>query len=116
MKVSELYDNYFHIEKLNQPYRNSREHLEELFSFLDLCFAAAMSARGLDSKKLLGAWEAGRLSDLSVSVQDIERLVGALADIERLYSKPEKQFFTAEYDRNSRRLFQIAVILAKECS
>ena len=77
MKVSELYDNYFHIEKLNQPYRNSREHLEELFSFLDLCFAAAMSARGLDSKKLLGAWEAGRLSDLSVSVQDIERLVAA---------------------------------------
>ncbi|WP_026504900.1 aminotransferase class I/II-fold pyridoxal phosphate-dependent enzyme [Butyrivibrio sp. NC3005] len=31
------------------------------------------------------------------SMQDIERLVGALADIERLYSKPEKQFFTAEY-------------------
>ncbi|SFL07206.1 Arginine/lysine/ornithine decarboxylase [Lachnospiraceae bacterium KH1T2] len=31
------------------------------------------------------------------SIQDIERLVGALADIERLYAKPAKNFFTAEY-------------------
>ena len=30
-------------------------------------------------------------------LQDIERLAGALADIRRLYSKPEQQFFSAEY-------------------
>ncbi|SKB92508.1 Arginine/lysine/ornithine decarboxylase [Lachnospiraceae bacterium] len=31
------------------------------------------------------------------SIQDIERLVGALSDIYRLYSKPEKKLFSAEY-------------------
>ena len=31
------------------------------------------------------------------SIQDIERLVGALADIYRLYAKPEKKLFSAEY-------------------
>lgn len=30
-------------------------------------------------------------------IQDIERLVGALADIKRLYSKPETNIFTSEY-------------------
>ena len=30
-------------------------------------------------------------------IQDIERLVGALADIKRLYSKPETNLFTSEY-------------------
>ena len=30
-------------------------------------------------------------------IQDIERLVGALADIRRLYSKPRSDLFTAEY-------------------
>lgn len=30
-------------------------------------------------------------------IQDIERLVGALADIRRLYSKPKKHLFIAEY-------------------
>lgn len=30
-------------------------------------------------------------------IQDIERLVGALADIKRLYSKPKKNIFMAEY-------------------
>ena len=30
-------------------------------------------------------------------IQDIERLVGALADIRRLYSKPKSDLFTAEY-------------------
>ena len=30
-------------------------------------------------------------------LQDIERLAGALADIRRLYSKPEQSFFSAEY-------------------
>lgn len=30
-------------------------------------------------------------------IQDIERLVGALADIYRLYAKPGKEMFTAEY-------------------
>ncbi|MBQ7614392.1 MAG: aminotransferase class I/II-fold pyridoxal phosphate-dependent enzyme [Butyrivibrio sp.] len=30
-------------------------------------------------------------------LQDIERLAGALADIRRLYSKPEQTFFSAEY-------------------
>ncbi len=30
-------------------------------------------------------------------IQDIERLAGALADIRRLYSKPEYSFFSAEY-------------------
>ena len=31
------------------------------------------------------------------SLQDIERLVGALADIARLYAQPEKELFSAEY-------------------
>ena len=31
------------------------------------------------------------------SIQDIERLVGALADIRRLYSKSEKPLFTGDY-------------------
>ena len=30
-------------------------------------------------------------------IQDIERLVGALADIRRLYEQPEKELFSAEY-------------------
>ena len=30
-------------------------------------------------------------------IQDIERLVGALADIKRLYAKPETNIFTSEY-------------------
>ena len=30
-------------------------------------------------------------------IQDIERLAGALADIKRLYAKPEQSFFSAEY-------------------
>src|SRR5699024_10640442 len=30
-------------------------------------------------------------------IQDIERLVGALADIRRLYAKPRSDLFTAEY-------------------
>lgn len=30
-------------------------------------------------------------------IQDIERLVGALADIRRLYAKPKSDLFTAEY-------------------
>ena len=75
MNVSELYDSYFDIGKSMLPYPDSKEHLRELFSFLDLCFAVVISAKGRESSGLLGAGEAGSLPGLSVSTSDISGLI-----------------------------------------
>ena len=67
MKLQELYQGFFKTEKRETPYRDSAEHLQELFAFLDLCFSLIASARGLDSEVLLKANEAGAMPDLTVS-------------------------------------------------
>ena len=75
MKLQELYNSFFDAGKRTEPYVDNSEHLAELSAFLDLCFAAVVSARGLDSEDLLKAHEAGSMTDLSVAADDVERIL-----------------------------------------
>ncbi len=75
MNVSELYDSYFKVGKSMLPYSDSKEHLGELFSFLDLCFAVVLSAKGYEGSGLLEAGKTGNLPGLSVSTSNISGLI-----------------------------------------
>ena len=75
MELQQLYNSFFDAEKQNLPYSSSSEHLDELFSFLDLCFSVIISARGLKSDVLLQAHETGALPDLSVAAQNVDKLL-----------------------------------------
>lgn len=73
--MSDLYDSFFKVENSMEPYSDSREHIDELFSLLDLCFAVILSARGVETPYLLKAGEAGRIPELSVSSSDAAGLI-----------------------------------------
>ncbi len=75
MKISELYDSYFDMSKMLKPYSSSEEHLGELFSFLDLCFTAAASARGLSAEGLPEKGEAGFAMGMTVAAQDLAEVL-----------------------------------------
>ena len=70
MNKTDLYNSYFDPQISEKPYRNSEEHLKELFSLLDMCLAAVMSARGIEVAGVFEAGGAGYLPDISVAAED----------------------------------------------
>ena len=71
MKISELYESFFDMSRMLKPYESNEEHLGEMFSFLDLCFTAAVSARGFSSEGFPEVGEAGCAMGMTVASKDI---------------------------------------------
>ena len=74
MQTDKLYRSYFEDSEMNEPYTDCKQHLDDLLALLDLCLAAAASARGLESG-LFEADQTGRTPDLTVSADDTDRLL-----------------------------------------
>ncbi len=80
MENDSLYELFFDLSLADKPYTSHVGHLRELMAFLDLCLAAAASARGLDSGELFKGSRAGFAPDLTVAPDRIDLLLRPRAD------------------------------------
>ncbi len=90
METSLLYETFFPISEMLMPYHNSREHLDDLFRLLDLCFTVIAVAKGYEGKDFPKELEMGSIRDLSVSVSDMGGILWNSRDSEEAPSITEE--------------------------
>ncbi len=86
METEDLYFSYFNLAEQFSPYRNSKEHLRDLFSLLDMSFTVIVGAKSIDVANIPDDLRTGVLRDLSVSSRDVGGLLSA--GIERRNTEP----------------------------
>lgn len=86
METEDLYNSYFSLAKQFLPYKNSYEHLRDMFSLLDMCFTVIVGAKSIDVEEIPDDLRTGVLRDLSVSSRDVGGLLSA--GIERRKTEP----------------------------
>lgn len=86
METEDLYYSYFSFAEQFTSYKNSNEHLKDLFSLLDMGFTIMAGAKSIDIANIPDDLRTGLLRDLSVSSRDVGGLLSA--GIERRNTEP----------------------------
>ena len=86
METEDLYNSFFDLADQFSPYKNSHEHLRDLFSLLDMSFIVIAGAKSPDVEDIPDDLRTGALRDLSVSSRNIGGLLSA--GMERRKTEP----------------------------
>ena len=86
METEDLYNSFFDLADQFSPYKNSHEHLRDLFSLLDMSFIVIAGAKSPDVEDIPDDLRTGALRDLSVSSRNIGELLSA--GMERRKTEP----------------------------
>ncbi len=98
MEAEDLYQSFFHFSEQFRPYKNSAEHLRDLFSLLDMCFTVIVGAKSNEVEEIPSDLRTGTLRDLSVSSRDVGGLLLAgrqRREIEPVSEQVKEQLYLA---------------------
>lgn len=76
MTINDLYISYFDPELTARHYQSDKDHLEELFAFLDMCLTVVFSAEGIKINGAPDQNESGKIDRISVSYTDLDHFLG----------------------------------------
>lgn len=112
MEINKLYDSFFRITDIAKPYSSNKEYLNDLFSFLDLCFTIILSAKGIEGDEFPIRSAAGSASGLSVAATDIRNLILTRRkdiELDELTEEAKEQVYNAYFQIERRKRNSVKV-------
>ncbi len=106
MDINRLYGSFFRFDDLLLPYTSDDETLNDLFSFLDLCFTLVSGAKGFSGNDFPESAASGSALGMSVSSSDLGDLLlsGRRGDMkDGLSEEAHEQIENAYYHIESRK-------------